>query len=1050
MHYLYLCVFILVLCPDISSGQQTQPYQDPHVYQINRLPARATSVSYPDERLAKAASRYSSPRLRLLNGKWDFMIVQNPDEVPNDFFKPHFDATGWDTITVPSNWELEGYGKPWHRLTHQIWEHKGVTQPNVPEDYNPTGCYRKSFFLPDEWEGMQVTLHIGAASSALFLYVNGAFVGYSEDDRLPAEFDITPYLQDGENLVAAQVLQWSDGSYIEDQDHWRMSGIHRDVYLEAAPPVQIFDFAVRTDLDDDYRNALLQVRPEIKRYAGQSAEGFTVGMQLYDAEDRPVLDSALYITAGAILNEYYPPLGNRPFDNLMRAEVPSPRLWSSEDPYLYTIVLSLRDSTGVLTEARSCRVGFREIEIREGQFLVNGVSELLYGVNRHDWHPTRGKAVDYEVMEEDARLMKRMHVNASRSAHYPNPPEWYELCDRYGIYVMDEANLESHGHGSLFSNLPEWHGAFVERAVRMVERDKNYPCIFSWSLGNEAGFGPNHAAMSAWIREFDPTRPIHSEGAQDIYGYRWPRPEPPDKPYTDIRSRMYRPTPDMIDLAMQPNDDRPIIWCEYAHSQGNSTGDMESYWAAIRRFPKLVGAFVWDWRDQLVVKEHTGSARLWAHGPDFGQEQADLNPVQKGLITADGHLKSGGMNAAKVWQRIEIKSIDVRKGVFEVQNRFSRTNTEKFQIRWIISEDGLEIEKGAAPDLALDPGDRKELILELPEIAHRSGRRYHLMIRFELKESTPWANEGFAVAWAQFELHDEPKAGSLALSEFEFSENNDALRCTTGTAQFVFDKQTGWLTEMGSEQNILIDALRPNFWRPPTDNDLASGILDRQIFWKHVVDSLVLQDFDYARLSDAALIRTVHRHERENLLLEIQYLIRDAKSIEVSMSLNSDHDLPDLPRVGMQASLDPSFDLFEWFGRGPIESYADKKQGMPFARYTRNIEQDFYHYVRPQESNNHTDVWWAKLHGPGDLKVRISAKGIPLNVSAWPYTMDQIEQANRIEELVPGEVTTLNVDAAQMGVGGDNTWNIDARPHEAFRLPSGQYAYTFEITFVHE
>ncbi|AWX43703.1 Beta-galactosidase [Flagellimonas maritima] len=1028
---------------------QTKPHwQNPEVVNVNKLPARATSISYPDEKLAIAADRDASPRKLSLDGAWKFHFAEAPSKAPQDFFQPTYPDNNWNELPIPSNWELYGYGKPWHRLTHQIWENKGVEQPNIPEDYNPTGSYRKNFTLPKEWKDMQVTLHVGAASSALRVWVNGNYVGYSEDNRLPAEFDITPLLTPKkENLIALQVLQWSDGSYLEDQDHWRMSGITREVYLEAAPKVQLYDFGVRTDLDENYEDAELQIRPEIVKFGNVDTKDWTVAAQLYDEESQPVLPKALEITVEKILKEHYPQIGNRPFENLMKVDVKNPKKWSAEFPNLYTLVLSLRDANGKLVEARSTRIGFREIDISDGQFKVNGVPVLLYGVNRHDWDAITGKAENKEAMRRDAELMKRLNVNASRSSHYPNPPYWYELCDEYGIYVMDEANIESHGKGSLFSNIPAWHSAFLERGIRMVERDKNYPSIVSWSLGNEAGFGPNHAALSAWIKEFDPTRPIHAEGAQNIYGYNWPKPEPKDRVYTDFLSRMYRLTDDMIDLATKSDDNRPVIWCEYAHSQGNSTGDLEGYWKAIRKYSRLVGGFVWDWRDQLVFKESKDEKPLWKHGQDFGQEQADLNPIQKGLISADGKIKSGGWQAKYVWQRVKIAADSISKGLFTVENRHFRTNLNTYDVVWEITEDGKVVKSGSIDSPDIEAGTSGKLRLDLPKIDMKQGFYYHLKISFTLKEDKPWAKKDYAIAGEQFLLNYIPISKTTEKkSAPQLMESSSEIIITTQTTKLVFDKRGGRLVvyEMDGK-NLISSAPKPNFWRPPTDNDLASEIIKRQGFWKAASIQQKLIAISTTKTDKDIRVVMAHKLANSEATVTQTYVLLKDGTLQVDHHFQPEANMPEMPRLGWQLQIPSEYDQIQWFGRGPLESYSDKKTGAFFGNYQKSVKNDFTYYVRPQESSNKAEVYWAELRDSNGRGLRIEFVGHPLSFSAWPFTQEQIEKANRIEELIFEETITLNIDYKQMGVGGDNTWNLDARPHEAFRIGAKPHAYSFKI-----
>ncbi|MEO1053481.1 MAG: glycoside hydrolase family 2 TIM barrel-domain containing protein [Bacteroidota bacterium] len=1047
----HLCLIFLLITTH-AIGQKPH-WQNPEVVNVNKLPARATSISYPSKELAIAANRDASPRKKLLNGPWKFSFYEAPNQVPKDIYQPTYSDGKWKTIPVPSNWELEGYGKPWHRLTHQIWEKKGVKEPNIPTDYNPTGIYRKEIDMPKAWKDMQITLHVGAASSALTVWVNGQYVGYSEDNMLPAEFDITPFLQDKKNLVTFQVSQWCDGSYLEDQDHWRMSGITRDVFLEAAPQVQLYDFAVRTDLDENYEHAKLQIRPDIVFYEEKQTEGWKIEAALYDDQKQQVLKEPLTIDVQKVLKEHYPQIGNRPFQNLMQVDIESPKKWSAEYPNLYTLVLSLKDNKGKLVEARSTRIGFREIDISDGQFKVNGIPVLLYGVNRHDWDAKTGKAVTKEAMRRDAELMKKLNVNASRSSHYPNPPYWYELCDEYGIYVMDEANIESHGKGSLFSNIPAWHTTFLERGIRMVERDKNYPSIISWSLGNEAGFGPNHAALSAWIKEFDPTRPIHAEGAQNIYGYRWPSPEPNDRMYTDFVSRMYRPTELMVDLATKPNDNRPVIWCEYAHSQGNSTGDLETYWQAIRKYPRFVGAFVWDWRDQLITKESKDGRTLWKHGTDFGQKQADLNPVQKGLISADGQIKSGGWQARYIWQRAVFEAKDLKQGTLTISNRHFRTNLNEYDLKWEITKDGKVLESGQMPGPDILPNQKGEVKLSLPSITIEQGYRYHLNVSLVLKKDMPWATQGFSVANEQFLWHYSPSLKKPSLSQKPtVNDTGQQVEVVAGDIKATFDKQSGLLVKYakGKTQIIKVEG-KPNFWRAPTDNDGASGMRERQGIWKtNTYERLSLSDFQVMEHTTSATVVAMLGLKEGQGSVKLTYHVHGDGSLQVEYQFMPGAGLPELPRLGWQTAVDASFDQLTWFGRGPYESYTDKKTGMMVWAYSESVKGDFTYYVRPQESSNKTDVYWVELKNQQGQMLRIETMGHPLNVSAWPFTQQQIEEANRIEELAFGDKITLNIDLKQMGVGGDNTWNIDAAPHRPFRIPAQPYTYSFLIRIVNQ
>ncbi|MEL7001986.1 MAG: glycoside hydrolase family 2 TIM barrel-domain containing protein, partial [Bacteroidota bacterium] len=600
-------------------------------------------------------------------------------------------------------------------------------------------------------------------------------------------------------------------------------------------------------------------------------------------------------------------------------------------------------------------------------------------------------------------------------------------------------HIESHGKGSLFSNIPSWHTTFLERGIRMVERDKNYPSIVSWSLGNEAGFGPNHAALSAWIKEFDPTRPIHAEGAQNIYGYNWPKPEPKDRIYTDFISRMYRPTEDMIDLVTKQGDNRPVIWCEYAHSQANSTGDLEGYWSAIRKYPRFVGGFVWDWRDQLIHKKSEDGRPLWAYGTDFDQNPADLNPIQKGLISADGKIKSGGWQAKYVWQRVVIKADEPASGKFSVFNRHFRTNLNEYDITWKLEKDGKLEARGTSEGVDVAPGQTGLLQLDLPQFEIEARKRYYLTISFVLKKDMPWAKKGFSVASEQFLLAYKPVR--LPPSDVQVNNKGQSYELRAQGTTAVIDKNTGRLKSLKiNNTEYLLSAPRPNFWRAPTDNDLASGIFDRQGVWKKST-----KDMEVASVTCNGIEIEVIFKDEKGSLVTLSYSMQPNGALLLEYHFSPIADLPDIPRIGLQMTTSKELDKLVWFGRGPLETYSDKRSGALTAVYEESVRQDFAYYVRPQESGNKMGVWWFELKDESDKGIRFEAVDQPLSISAWPFSQAAIEKADRIEELEYEDIITVNIDHLQMGVGGDNTWNLDARPHEPFRISAQDYRYSFII-----
>ncbi len=686
-----LITLILILFTSTLFAQN-KDWEDPTFIAKNKMPARATSYSFKTADDALAGDRDNS-RMLSLNGNWKFNFSAKPEDRPADFYKT--DVSGWDDIEVPSCWEMKGYGVP-------IYKNVGYNfRPNPPfiTRDNEVGSYVKTFTVPEDWNNQRLILHFGGVSSAMYVWVNGKKVGYSQGSRLPAEFDITNFVKSGENNVAVEVYRWSDGFYLEDQDHWRMSGLHREVIILAQPKVAIDDFFVRTRLDNNYQDALLQIRPTITRTTPDEINGWTLEAELFSENNEAVLSEPIKKDVKRIVYERYPHRDNVYF-GLMEEKIISPEKWSAEKPVLYTLVLSLKDADGNLVEARSSKIGFREVEIKDGQLLVNGKSIKLYGVNRHDHDHINGKTVSREDLEQDVLLMKRFNFNAVRTSHYPNDAYFYDMCDKYGVYVMDEANIETHGLAGYLTNQSEWHMAFQDRVVRMVERDKNHASIISWSLGNESGCGPNHAAAAGWIKDFDPTRFIHYEGAQG-------QPEhpdynrklgfyanPTDPAYVDVISRMYANLELLEGLARSPYINRPIVECEYAHAMGNSLGNFQEYWDLMHSYPNLIGGYIWDWIDQGLVMKDENDKEFFAYGGDHSDEANDNNFCMNGVIASDRTPKPQTWEAKYVMQPLKITAVDLEKGLVRVLSRFSFSNISEYNFKWTLSEDSTEIQSG--------------------------------------------------------------------------------------------------------------------------------------------------------------------------------------------------------------------------------------------------------------------------------------------------------------------------------------------------------------------
>jgi len=1012
-------------------------WENPQVLGINKEPAHCTVVAYPDVPTALGCNRQACPFYQSLNGNWKFNWVPRPADRPKDFYKPDYDVSDWKEIPVPSNWQMHGYGRPIYLNVRHPFP---ANPPHIPHEYNPVGSYRTQFTIPDNWNRRQVFLHFDGVKSAFYVWVNGRKVGYSQASMTPAEFNITGYLRTGQNTLAVEVYRWSDGSYLEDQDMWRLSGIYRDVYLFSTGSVHIRDFFVRAGLDENYTDGILQLRPKIVSFADIDLKGWTLEAQLYDHDTRPIFDKPLIKDVPAIVGEKYPQRDNVRFA-LMQGKVPDCRKWSAEFPYLYTLVLTLKDAAGRIVETESCRLGFRRVEIKNGRLLLNGKSIKLFGVNRHEHDPDHGRAIPLGRMLQDIKLLKQNNINAVRTSHYPDHPAWYDLCDRYGIYLIDEANLESHALGGYLSNDPTWHAAFLDRAVRMVERDKNHPSVIFWSLGNETGTGPNHAAMAGWIKDYDPTRPIHYEGAAG---------KPKDWPYVDVISRMYAKIPQIIRLATDPADNRPVVLCEYSHAMGNSCGNLKEYWDAIRSHKRLIGAFIWDWADQGLRKFTAEGTQFWAYGGDYGDNPNDGNFCCNGLVQPDRKPNPALHEVKKVYQRIWVRPIDLLAGKLEVANDYDFTSLEFVVPSWELACDGKVLQKGTLPRLSTAPGRSEQLTIDFDKPQLLGGAEYWLKISFALAEDTPWADRGHVVAWDQFKLPFEvPAAPALDITRMppvKLRDSDKTLTVVGRDFELAVGKATGAIesfTFAGKE--LIASPLVPNFWRPPTDNDNGNGMPRRLGAWRNAGPQRRVLDVK-ADLIEPHLIRITARSQLPvgpGCTYTNTYTVYGTGDVLVRAAFEpAGRNLPNLPRFGMQMELPGRFQTMTWLGRGPHETYWDRKTGAPVGLYSGPVEQQIHLYVRPQETGNKTDVRWLCLADKDGLG--LLAVGMPLlSASAWPCKMQDLETARHIHELPRRDNVTLNLDYKQMGLGGDDSWG--ARPHREYTLPARPYSYSFRL-----
>ena len=1001
------------------------------VLHINRLPSAATFMGYPTRELAQRNECDRSPWVVSLNGTWKFHYTPRSDQRPMDFWRKGYDLSGWNEINVPSNWEMEGYGYPFY-----VGAGYGIKKnpPLIAVENSPVGSYKRTFTLPDGWKESQVVLYFGGVASAFYVWVNGEKVGYSQDSKTPSEFDVTPYVKSGENEVAVEVFKFSDGYYLEDQDYWRLAGIQRDVYLYARPKVHVRDFEVVTDLDRTYTDADLHLYIELGNAGKGRIKGAEVEAELQDAEGRTVYKGRkVWNDADSVMH--------------LTHRVEKPLLWSAEKPNLYRLMLTLR--VGGRPQQYICRqIGFRECETRHAQLLVNGKPIYIKGVNRHEHDSYRGHVVDEESMLQDIRLMKENNINCVRTSHYPNDPRWYELFDRYGLYVVDEANIESHGMGykpdQCLANQPEWQKAFIDRTERMFQRDKNHPCVIIWSLGNETGEGCNFAATYRWMHAHDRSnRPVHSEDG--IKG-----------PYTDIFCPMYK----KIDVLLNHTlylPTKPLILCEYAHAMGNSVGNLQDYWDVIEKYPSLQGGHIWDWVDQGFSAKNGDGTPYWAYGGDLAPEgtPSSANFCMNGLVAADRSLKPHIHEVKKVYQNIAFRLADYHEGLIEIENKFFFTDLSDFDFGWRLEGNGEQIAEGGIKNVSLAPGAKALFRTALPAITPRPGVEYFLRFSARQKRDEGLLKAGVELASAQEKLpfYREAVPSQEPGEAVRAEENGQMLTLRAGNWQVGFDKTTGALCswqEGGKEW--IEEPLRPNFWRPVTDNDMGNGMHRMLRAWREAG-------------AKARLLQMEHRADEANRRYEvtstyaldsvagstfrIAYRMEGGKWLDVECLFVPAHDtLPLMPRMGVSLTLKREAVNMTWLGRGPHENYCDRNTSAYVGLYSGDVTKDCFLYDRPQEAGNKTDVRWMSLtdaHGQG-----VKAVGLPLlSTSAWPYdpaSMDEpgTRKSQRHQcDVRPGKGITWNIDRMQMGIGGDTSWG--AFPHQPYLIPAERQTFAFRL-----
>lgn len=1082
-----LSVFVLILsvvlvaCNRYSkyegvsfTEKEPRDWENPGVFQINRVDQHATMISFNDEAGALDGQKSGSPNYLSLDGKWKFNFVNTPGERPYWFFKDDYDIRDWKEIDVPSNWQMEGYDVPvytnipfpfvMYRQIYGIREKKfdqqasgrseKIVPPFVTHDWNPVGSYKRYFKIPSDWKDKEVFLHFGAVSSAFYVWVNEQLVGYNEDSKTPAEFNITEFVKKGNNSLAVEVYRWCDGSYLEDQDFWRLSGIQRSVFLHARPRTYINDFFANGDLEQNYIDGKLDLNVSLKAPADEDRR-FVISTSLYD-------DSLIVMTENkdVVFN------GGEAEVSFIQ-KYPAIKRWSAEKPDLYTLVISLLDENKNIIESVSSKVGFRKVEIRNSQLLINGVAVYLKGTNMHEHHDVEGHVVDEATILKDIRLMKSNNINAVRTSHYPQQELWYEMCDKYGLYLVDEANIESHGTGYnkdvTLADKPEWAASHLDRMKSMVERDKNHPSVIIWSLGNEAGDGHNFLNGYKWIKDRDDSRPVQYERAEK-------ETNAPER-HTDIWCPMYALIEEIEGYAKDPRNDRPLIMCEYVHAMGNSTGNLQDYWDVIEKYPKLQGGFVWDWVDQGILKTDENGEKYWAYGGDFGEPgmPSDGNFCLNGLVWPDRTPHPGLSEVKKVYQYVGFEPVDIKNGLVMITNKYDFTNLSEFSFGWEVVSDGKVIGSGKIPVMGGEPKTSANYMIPLPSIDPVPGAEYFLNLSFSRGDEWNLVPEDHVYATAQFKLPlDAPGKQFSAdpLAVLHTKTEGEKLEVTGENMKVVFDLASGRMVSYNYKgKELFLKGPEPDFWRPPTDNDYGYN-MDRLLgVWKKAGERTKATRADISQTQPGKVLVTFtydipDADGKKIAGFSSSYSVFGTGDIIVKNNFSKQSSgIAEIPRMGMQMQLPAEYKNLTWLGRGPQENYIDRNSAAYVSVYESTVADQYTPYIRPQENGYKTDTRWLTLTDESGTGIMI--KGDPLicfsalnNIhddfespgKLSQYRKDAITANTHTVDVKPRDLVSLNVDLGQMGVGGDNSWGAPIHPQ--YRLQGNKYEYSFRMRLI--
>lgn len=1039
-----LFIITFIFSAVASNAQETIPYwQNEKINEEHREPMHAAYFVYENEVLAAKKDWKLSKNYLDINGLWKFKYVASPNDLPNGFEKSDFDDTKWDDFTIPANWDVNGYGYPiYTNTTYDFAKYIAVNPPQVPEKYNPTGVYRREVTIDKNWEEKEIFLHVGTAKSNLMVWVNGTYVGYGEDGKLPQEFNISHYVKTGQNSITLKVMKWSDGSYLECQDFWRMSGITRESYLYARNKVHIKDIEIIPDLDASYVNGTLKVAVELSDL--HKKDNPTLEVQL---KDGPTILETKSLKLDASKKKVA-------FD----FAVSNPKKWSAEIPNLYQVNFLLKDKKGNIVEVIPQNAGFRKVEIKGGQLLANGQAVYIKGVNRQETDPVTGQTISKERMEEDIKLLKQYNINAVRMSHYPNDDYFYELCDQYGIYLVDEANLESHGMGyetdKTLGNKPNWELAHLQRIQRMVERDKNHPSIIIWSMGNEAGNGYNFYRAYLWLKNRDASRPIQYERAS-FAG--WDGKNMKFDWDSDIINPQYSaPTAMEAYIQANPNPERPYILSEYAHAMGNSMGNFKDYWNVFRAHKNFQGGFIWDMIDQSVYKTREDGTKVFAYGGDFGPKDvpSDNNFLNNGVFNPERQPHPHAFEMRKVYQNILTSWENKDTATIKVFNEFFFKDLSNVRLHWELVLDGVVDSKGTIETLEINPQESKNYVLPI-SIKGKTFQEAFVNVSYQLKDAEPFLPKDYEIATEQLHYKghwkNDIKVSGANKMLVDKKENNITFK--SDETKITFDKKTGFISEYTFEnQTILKEGYqwRPNFWRAPNDNDFGAGLQRQLLLWKEAMQNPILVSWNYQETKDHTIVvKANYSLPQVSSELILQYEINSNGELSVQQQLNIDktQEVPMLPRFGMEIVLPKAFNTLQYYGKGPHENYMDRNYSAPVGLYNQTVSEQYYPYIRPQETGNKTAIRWLNLSND-KIELYVQSNDL-LSVTALHLLTEDLDDgleknqrnASDIKEL---DLTSLKIDYKQMGVGGIDSWQ--SWPMEKYRLLDKSYRYQFKLT----